>query len=392
MDRGRILIVDDEEMVCREFARILRKQGFHVTTADTGFGGLERLSDGSYDLVMTDFAIVDMNGLEFLTRVKNQFPDIEVILVTGYVSIPTAKKAIKKGAYHYLEKPVRPDEIAQLARHAIERKRFREKVAKLEALIKGDLEEPILIGQSPRVVEALKLIKQIAKVDSNVLITGESGTGKALAASLIHYHSPRRKKPFLAITCGGHAEGMMARELFGHEKDASGGGSAAGAGLLETASGGILLLNEVGELPQSMQGELLRVIQEQQITRAGGNRPVPIDVRIISASHQDLERVVSNGLFHKDLYHQLKVATIDMPPLRDRGEDIMLLAHFFLRRFAKLFVREIKGFSEEARGLLHGYHFPGNVRELKNVIEHAVAKAPGDTIRVKDLPQKLSET
>ncbi len=391
MDQGRILIVDDEEMVCREFSRILRKQGFHVATADTGFGGLERLSDGSYDLVMTDFAIVDMNGLEFLTRAKNQFPDVEVILVTGYVSIPTATKAIKKGAYHYLEKPVRPDEIAQLARHAIERKRFREKVAKLEALIRGDLEAPVLIGQSAKIVNAFKLIKQIAKVDSNVLITGESGTGKSLAASMIHYHSPHRKRPFLVVNCGGFAEEMLANELFGHEKDAFRGASSARVGLLETASGGTLFLNEVGELPQSMQVKLLRAIQEQEITRVGGNRPISVDIRIISATHQDLEQAVSSGLFHQDLYHRLNVATIDIPPLRERGEDIVLLAHFFLRRFAKQFDREIKGFSQEALALLQSCYFPGNVRELKDTIERAVAMAPGDTVSVKDLPSDLSE-
>lgn len=391
MDQARILIVDDEEIVRKEFTRILQKHGFLVSTAETGLKGLERLREGSYDLVLTDLAMVDINGLEFLTRIKNQFPDIEVILVTAYASIPTAIEAIKKGAYHYLEKPIRPDEMAHLARQAIEKKRLREQVAKLEARIKGDLEEPVLIGQSPKIVKAIKLIKQISKVDCNVLFTGESGTGKELAASMIHYHSPRRNRGFLAINCGSFAEELLANELFGHEKDAFTGASSAKAGLLETASGGTLLLDEVGDMPQSMQVKLLRAIQEKELIRVGGNRPIPIDVRVISATNKDLKKAVSTGSFRRDLYYRLNVVTIDIPPLRDRRADITLLAHLFLRRFAKQFRREIKGFSEETLALLQSYFFPGNVRELENIVEHAVAMARDDTVSVKDLPSDFSD-
>jgi DNA-binding NtrC family response regulator len=340
---------------------------------------------------MTDLVMEDLNGLELLSRIKNQFPDVEVILITGYASIPTAIEAIKKGAYHYLEKPVRPDEMVHLTRQAIEKKRLREQVAKLEARIQGDLEEPILIGQSSKIVEVIKLIKQIAKVDCNVLITGESGTGKELAASMIHYHSPRRNRRFLAINCGGFAEELLANELFGHEKDAFTGASSARAGLLETASGGTLLLDEIGDMPPSMQVKLLRAIQEQELIRVGGNRPIPIDVRVISATNQDLKNAVSAGLFRQDLYYRLNVVTIDIPPLRDRRADIALLAHFFLRRFGKQFHREIKGFSEETLAVLQNYYFPGNVRELENIIEHAVAMAQEDIINVKDLPSDFSE-
>ena len=391
MDKVRILIVDDDDIARKNFSRILQKQGFKVSTAKTGSTALERLAESSYDLVMTDLAMEDLNGLELLSRVKNQFPDVEVILITGYASIPTAIEAIKKGAYHYLEKPIRPDEMVHLARQAIEKKRLREQVAKLEARIKGDLEEPLLIGQSRRIVDAIQLIKQIAKVDCSVLITGESGTGKELAASMIHYHSPRRSKRFLAINCGGFAEELLANELFGHEKDAFTGASSARAGLLETASGGTLLLDEIGDMPPSMQVKLLRAIQEQEIIRVGGNRPIPIDVRVISATNQDLKKAVSAGLFRQDLYYRLNVVTIDIPPLRDRRADIALLAHFFLRRFAKQFHREIKGFSEETLELLQNYYFPGNVRELENIIEHAVAMAQEDIISVKDLPSDFSE-
>jgi DNA-binding NtrC family response regulator len=391
MDQDRILIVDDDDIARKNLARILQKQGLDVSTAKTGSTGLQRLSERSYDLVMTDLVMDDLNGLELLTRIKNQFPEVEVILITGYASIPTAIEAIKKGAYHYLEKPVRPEEMVHLARQAIEKKRLREQVVKLEARIKGDLEEPILIGQSRQMVEAVKLIKQIARVDCNVLITGESGTGKELAASMIHHYSPRRNKRFLAINCGGFAEELLANELFGHEKDAFTGASSARAGLLETASGGTLLLDEIGDMPLSMQVKLLRAIQEQEVIRVGGNRPIPIDVRVISATNQDLKKAVSAGLFRQDLYYRLNVVSIDLPPLRDRRADVPLLAHFFLRRFAKQFHREIKGLSEETMALLQNYYFPGNVRELENIIEHAVAMARDDTINVRDLPTDFSE-
>ena len=391
MDQARILIVDDDDLARKNFTRLLQREGFHVSTAKTGSTALERLSESSYDLVMTDLVMEDVNGLELLTRIKNQFPDTEVILITGYASIPTAIEAIKKGAYHYIEKPVRPAEMVHLARQAIEKKRLREQVVKLEARIKGDLEEPILIGQSRQMVEAIKLMKQIAKVDCNVLITGESGTGKELAASMIHYHSPRRNKRFLAINCGGFAEELLANELFGHEKDAFTGASSARVGLLETVSGGTLLLDEIGDMPPSMQVKLLRAIQEQELIRVGGNRPIPIDVRVISATNQDLKKAVGAGLFRQDLYYRLNVVSIDMPPLRDRRADIPLLTHFFLRRFAKQFHREIKGFSEETMAVLRNYYFPGNVRELENIIEHAVAMARDDTISVKDLPSDFSE-
>ena len=391
MNQARILIVDDDDIARKNFTRILQREGFDVSTAETGSSALERLAQRSCDVVMTDLVMEDVNGLELLSRIKNQFPETEVILITGYASIPTAIEAIKKGAYHYIEKPVRPAEMVHLARQAVEKKRLREQIVKLEARIKGDLEEPILIGQSRQMVEAIKLMKQIAKVDCNVLITGESGTGKELAASMIHYHSPRRNRRFLAINCGGFAEELLANELFGHEKDAFTGASSARAGLLETASGGTLVLDEIGDMPPSMQVKLLRAIQEQELIRVGGNRPIPIDVRVISATNQDLKKAVNAGLFRQDLYYRLNVVTIDMPPLRDRKADIPLLAHFFLRRFARQFHREITGLSEETMAVLQGYYFPGNVRELENIIEHAVAMARDDTISVKDLPSDFSE-
>ena len=314
-----------------------------------------------------------------------------MILITGYGSIPTAIEAVKKGAYHYLEKPIRPDEMMHLTRQAIEKKRLREQVKELEARIKRNIKEPLLIGQSRNMVEVAKLIKQVAKVGCNMLITGESGTGKELAASMIHYHSPRGNKKFLAINCGGFAEDLLANELFGHEKDAFTGASSTRPGLLETASDGTLFLDEIGDMPPSMQVKLLRAIQEQEIIRVGGTGPIPIDVRIISATNQDLKKAVSAGVFRQDLYYRLNVVSIAIPPLRERREDIPLLAHFFLDRAAKRSHRKFDRFSDEAMDALKSYYFPGNVREFENIIEHAVAMARGDTIGLKDLPPDLSE-
>jgi len=391
MDPNRILIVDDDDMTRKTLTRLLRREGFHISNASTGTAALQRLSEAPYDLVITDLVMDDLDGLELLTRIKNRYPNVEVILITGYASIPTAIEAVKKGAYHYLEKPLRSDETIHLARQAIEKKYLREQVKELEARIKGDFKEPILIGQSRNIVEVVKLIKQVAQVNCNVLIMGESGTGKELAASMIHYHSHRRNRSFLAINCGGFAEDLLANELFGHEKDAYTGASTARAGLLETASEGTLFLDEIGDMPSSMQVKLLRAIQEQEVIRVGGNRPIAIDVRIISATNQELKKAVSAGVFRQDLFYRLNVISIAIPPLRERREDIPLLAHFFLDRAAKRSHRKITGFSDEAMEALRNYYFPGNVRELENILEHSVAMARDDIIRLKDLPSDLSE-
>lgn len=240
MTQHHILLVDDDEVTRKNLTRLFRREGIHVSTADSGYTALKRLSETAYDLVISDLVMADMDGLELLSHIKTRFPDIEVILITGYASIPTAISAVKKGAYHYLEKPIRPDETVHLARQAIEKKRLREQVKQLEALVEKDLKVSTLIGQSNGMVEVLKLIKQVAQVNCNVLITGESGTGKELAASMIHSFSRRRNNNFLAINCGGFAEELLANELFGHEKDAFTGASSARAGLLETVSDGTL--------------------------------------------------------------------------------------------------------------------------------------------------------
>jgi DNA-binding NtrC family response regulator len=388
---SRILIVEDDAVSRKNLCRLLQKDGFEVSGVDGGRQALDRLSSASHDLVVTDLVMAQMDGLKLITEIKSRFPEVEVILITGYASIPTAIEAIKKGAFHYLEKPFRPEEVVHLVRQAVEKKRLRDRVRELEAGICATSSEPVLIHQSRRMAEVEALIKKVAAVECNVLLTGESGTGKELAATMVHFYSKRRDNKLLGINCGGFAEDLLANELFGHEKGAFTGAATARAGLLEAADGGTLFLDEIGEMPQSMQVKLLRAIQKQEVIRVGGNEPIPIDIRIVSATNQDLKQAIQAGLFRQDLYYRLNVVSISIPPLRERKSDIPLLAHFFLNRAVKRSNRKITGFSEEVVHALKKNAFPGNVRELENVVEHAVAMARTDIIQLKDLPPDFSE-
>ncbi len=391
MNEIAILVVDDDETAGKNLRRLLSKDGYKVRVVKDGEGAVSLLSRESFSLVITDLIMEPMSGLELLSEIKLKYPDTEVIVVTGYASIPTAIEATKRGAYHYLEKPFRPDEVRHLASRAIEKRRLREQVKDLESRLRADPGEPVMIGRSPGIVEVVKLLKQAAKADCNVVITGESGTGKELAASIMHRHSVRAEGKFLAINCGGFTDELLANELFGHEKGAFTGADSGKAGLLETASGGTLFLDEVGDMPMPMQIKLLRAVQEQEVIRVGGNQPVPIDVRVIAATNQDLKKSVKAGIFRQDLYFRLNVISIHIPPLRERGGDVALLAHYFLDRAARRSGRDIKGVSDKAMKLLMDYEYPGNARELENIIEHAVAMARSEEIKVEDLPSDLSE-
>jgi len=333
----------------------------------------------------------EVSGLDVLSETKRLFPETEVIVVTGYASIQSAIEATKKGAFHYLEKPFRPDEVVHLVRQAMEKWHLRRQIRRLEAQVDDQSKKPLLVGQSPCMVDVVRLLNQVSKADCNILLTGESGTGKELVASLLHAQSNRADNEFLAINCGAFTEDLLANELFGHEKGSFTGATSSKSGLLETASTGTLLLDEVGDMPLSMQVKLLRAIQEQEVIRVGGTKPFRIDVRIIASTNQDLKAAVNAGLFRHDLYFRLNVVSIHIPPLRERREDIPLLAHYFLNRFLKRTNREIKGFAREAMSVLMDYDYPGNVRELENIIERAVVLARSDIIETSDLPPDLSE-
>ncbi len=391
MDSPRVLVVDDDRVALKALCRLLGKQGYETAAAGSGPRALKLLAESCFDIVLTDLVMDQCDGLELLAEVKRQAPEIEVIVITGHASVTTAIEAIKQGAYHYLEKPVRPAEVCHLVARALEKATLRRRVRELEAETGRRPARPLLVGESRQMLDVVKLIRQVAPTDCNVLICGESGTGKELAASLIHYHSRRSQSRFLAINCGAFTEELLANELFGHEKDAFTGASGARAGLLESASGGSLFLDEVGDMPPPMQAKLLRALEEQKVIRVGGTRTVPIDVRVIAATNQDLKRASEVGLFRHDLYFRLNVISVTLPPLRERKKDIPLLAHLFLNRAARRADRNIVGFSDEAMRALVGYSFPGNVRELENIVARGVVVAPGDTIRLSDLPPDLSE-
>ncbi|MCJ7773199.1 MAG: sigma-54 dependent transcriptional regulator [Desulfobacterales bacterium] len=390
MEKIKILVVDDDEVARKNLVKLLSKEGYGTATAKSGFHALDLLSKIEFDLILTDLIMDEMNGLDLLLQVKLLYPRVEVIVVTGYASIDTSVEAMKKGAYYYLEKPFRPEEVRHLVRQVIEKSQLQKRVEELYQQINKYPAEPVFIGESREILDVVKMIKDIAKTDCNVLITGESGTGKELASSLIHHYSHRNKKKFIGINCGGFTEDLLANELFGHERGAFTGADSLKIGLLETATGGTLFLDEIGNMPLSMQINLLRAIQEQEVIRVGGNRPVSIDIRIVAATNSDLKKAINSNLFRQDLYYRLNVISIKIPPLRDRKNDIPVLAHFFITRANKKTSKEVKGFSDQTMKRLMNYDYPGNVRELENIVERSVAMAKDNTIQVGDLPPDLS--
>jgi len=391
MEKTRILVVDDDQVARKNLCRLLSKDGYETVEARDGPHALTVLDRSSFDLVVTDLVMDGMDGLALLSAVKGRDPDIEVVVLTGYASIPSAIEAMKQGAYHYLEKPFRAVEVQHVVARALETVRLRKEVRSLQDKMTDAAAEPVLLGDSREMSEMVTLIKRIAPTDCNVLLIGESGTGKELAASLIHFHSRRRGGKFLAISCGAFTEDLLANELFGHEKGAFTGANRTKPGLLESAEGGTLLLDEVGDMPLSMQVKMLRAIQEREVIRVGGTQPIPFDVRVIAATNQDLKKAVRAGLFRHELYYRLNVISIVIPPLRERSKDIPLLALYFLRRAAQRARKEISGFSDRALEALAAYSFPGNVRELQNVVERAVAIAGDRVIHTSDLPPDISE-
>jgi DNA-binding NtrC family response regulator len=391
MGKPRILVVDDDAVARKNLCRLLSKADYETVSAKDGPGALRALERSSFDLVITDLVMDEMDGLELLSAAKQRDPDIEVIVVTGYGSIPSAIEAVKQGAYHYLEKPFRQVEVQHLVGRALEAVRLRRELKALQSRAASTSNEPLLLGESGEVLELVHLIKQVAPTDCSVLLTGESGTGKELAASMIHFHSRRSNRVFLAISCGAFTEELLANELFGHEKGAFTGATYAKPGLLESADGGTLLLDEVGDMPPSMQVKLLRALQEREVIRVGGTRPIPFDARIIAATNQDLKEAVRAGLFRHDLYYRLNVISIVIPPLRARCKDIPLLALHFLHRESSRARKRITGFSDRALEALMRYSFPGNVRELQNVVERAVAIANDEIIHLRNLPADISE-
>ena len=369
-----IMVVDDEEAMRESLSGWLVKQGYRVQTAGSGPEALSCLAQDSYDLLLIDIKMPEMDGLELLRLVKSEHPQVLVIMITAYGSIESAIESMKRGADDYLLKPFDPEQLMILIEKMVqqqallaENQTLKERLAEQTLVGMGDL-----ITAAPTMRPVLDLIQQVSAADTPVLISGETGTGKELVARAIHTLSARAYAPFVTINCGAQPESLLESELFGHERGAFTGAVKARRGRLEMADEGTLFLDEIGEIPSKMQVDLLRVLEEKTFQRVGGASPVNSDFRLISATHRDLTKLIQEGIFRQDFFYRIAVITIPVPPLRDRPEDIALLAKYFLDRFSRETGKKIEAFSPQALEILSRYPWPGNVRELKNVVERAV--------------------
>jgi len=384
--QNKILLVDDEPEILTLFSKVLAKKGYGVATASNGAEALNELERDQYPIVITDLKMPKMDGMALLKRVKREHPDTEVLVLTGFGSIESAVEAMKKGAFNYFTKPYNIDEVLIELKKIIELKKMRHESNYFREELYRRYEQGKLVSKNPAMQEIFKTIKKAAPTNATVLIQGETGTGKEMAAYLIHSYSPRRSKPFVTVTCAALPEGVLESELFGHEKGAFTGAIKQKAGRLEVANGGTLFLDEIGSISKNVQVKLLRFLQEREIQRVGSEKPITVDVRIIAATNVDLQREVTRGNFRDDLWYRLNVIAIKLPPLRERREDIPDLALSFLERHRIEADREKLFMTGEALEALKKYPYPGNIRELQNIIEHAVVMARGDTIDVADLP------
>ncbi|WP_449245036.1 sigma-54-dependent transcriptional regulator [Desulfobacca acetoxidans] len=389
MNPARILIVEDETISRENLQHVLEKEGYETVAVENGSLAYEELAQGEFDLVLTDLRMQQIDGLQVLARAKELQPDIEVIVITGYATVASAVEAMQKGAYHYLAKPYKIEEVRILVRKALEKRWLRQEVSQLKRQVQQGF--PWLVGKSTKMLALEETIRQIAPTDCTVLIQGETGTGKELVAKAVHHLSNRAEKRFLAINCGSFTAELLANELFGHEREAFTGARGIKRGLLEAANGGTLFLDEIGDMPPVMQVKLLRVLQEKTFLRVGGTEELPVDVRIIAASNKDLKQEVDLGTFRQDLFFRLNVITLYVPPLVERRDDIPLLCQHFLTKFAESQKKRVEGISPEVMTILMNYEYPGNVRELENIIERAVTLSTGPIIEIGHLSPDLQK-
>ena len=387
-----ILLVDDERNMLEVLSDVLNAEGHPVTVANSGREALETIeSDSSFDLVITDLKMPKMNGMELLDSIKRRWPHIQVVILTAYGTVESAVEAIKKGAYDYVLKPFKPDEIFGLIGRLRERKSLLEDNVFFQKELSKVYGFENILGNSPAMQDVFEKVETVAETDSSVVLTGESGTGKELLAHVIHYASRRKNKRFIKVNCAAFAEGVLESELFGHEKGAFTSALSRKLGRFEMADGGTLFLDEIGDIPISTQITVLRFLQTKEFERVGGIETLKVDVRLISATNQDLEEKIKEGTFREDLFYRLNVVPIHIPPLRERVEDIPMLSDHFLRMYSKETNKRIERISERASELLVAYSWPGNVRELRNYIERAVVFCRSNVIETQDLPPLLSE-
>jgi DNA-binding NtrC family response regulator len=385
----RILVVDDDLEILESVADVLRQAGYDVDEAKDGKKAIKCIDAGSYDLVLTDLNLPKLDGMKVLRHVLDESPDTICIILTGFGTIKGSVEAIKMGAFDYISKPVKSDEIVIVVEKALKYRRLERENVLLKQQLRKKYQFENFIGDSKPIQKVFELIEKVADTDSTVLITGESGTGKELIAKAIHYNSYRRDNPMVVINCGAIPEELLESELFGHEKGAFTGAHKMRVGRFELANGGTIFLDEIGDMSPNLQVKLLRVLQEQKFERVGGTRTLEIDVRIIAATNKNLINAVNRGTFRQDLYYRLNVIPIKVPPLRHRKSDIPLLIDFFFKRIDPRKRNGISGFSSDAGEALVAYDWPGNVRELENMVERMSILANGDQVELEDVPESI---
>ncbi|MDA8083187.1 MAG: sigma-54 dependent transcriptional regulator [Nitrospiraceae bacterium] len=386
--KGKILVIEDERSMREVLKILLEEEEYEVITASDGLEGIEQVRSNPFDLIITDIKMPGADGFEVLRQVKNFSPDTVVIMVTAFGTTESAIEAMKIGAYDYVNKPFKIDEIRLIVKKALEKKRLREELSLLREKFQSSYRLENIIGKSLRMQELFKLIPKVANSSSTVLITGESGTGKELVAAALHNLSPRKDKSFVTINCATFPEGLLESEMFGHVKGAFTGAYQSKAGLFEIANGGTIFLDEIGEMPTSLQSKLLRVLENGTFRRVGGTSDLTVDVRVISATNRNISEAVSTGQFREDLYYRLNVVPVVIPPLRERKEDIPLLIEHFLAKYSKNAIRV----SPDAMNLMINNHWKGNVRELENAIERMVLLCDRDILMPEDLPADIIRT
>lgn len=390
----RLLIVEDEETLRASLKRVFSKDGYQAEAVENAEAALEMLEKDIYDIIITDIILPGIDGIELLKRIKEKFPDQIVIIVTAYASLETAVEALRAGAYDYVVKPIIHEELKQIVKNALKQNALKTENVILKKQIERQYDFSKIIGVSSAMQDIIKEVKKIADARSNVLLLGETGTGKELIARAIHFNSNRADKPFIPINCSAIPENLLESELFGHVKGAFTGAITSKKGLFEEANGGTVFLDEIGDLSIGLQSKLLRVLEDQEIRPVGGTQSIKVSLRFISATNKDLERAVKEGRFREDLFYRINIITIRLPPLRERREDIKLLTNYFIQKYSKELAKNVDKIDDEALNILQSYNWPGNVRELQNIIERAILISDGSIIGAEHLPQgiKTKET
>ncbi|MDI6746453.1 MAG: sigma-54 dependent transcriptional regulator [Rhodocyclaceae bacterium] len=391
MSKGRLLIIDDERVAVKNLEHVLKKEGYEVLATQSSVNALAQLDKQAFDVVLTDLRMEKIDGMQILQKCRENHPDTEVILITGFATLESAVEAMKHGAFYYIAKPFRLDEVRKVVAEALAKVHLRAENRALREQVESFQGKVRIITQNAEMQALLEMARQIAPTDCNVLLTGESGTGKELFARYLHHHSRRGENPFLAINCGAFNEELLANELFGHVKGAFTGAAADKKGLLEAAAGGTLFLDEITEMSPAMQVKLLRALQEREVLPLGATRPIKLNVRFVAATNRDIPEMIKNGAFRQDLWFRLNVVNLHVPPLSQRREDIPLLAYHFLAKCAARMNKPVTQIAPQAMDILKAYDFPGNVRELENIVERGVAITHDGVIETTSLPDDLRD-